>query len=704
MPTPLSPDPVSVKHDSVKPDDERFRAPVEPEVLARGLAARSPSRIATALRITEAVSRETAVAAALDVLVVGVRDALAADTVAILLVDDSSDEPVLVMHAWRGRAPDMAPARIPVGRGVLGRIAERRESILLDDVKRLGDVSSAVGSDQIVSLLGVPVIDQGRLIGVLYTGSKTRGRYDDDDRHLLELVAASAGPTISRTRLADALDLYRRQLESQTSELEATASELELTVAALRRANAELAATAEAARGAQVAAEAANRAKSAFLATMSHELRTPLNAILGYAALLLDGLAGPLAPAQRDFVERTRVSGRHLLGLVEEVLDIAKVEAGQMRVEVGPVSASRVVSAAVALVRPQAVSATVEIDATQCANVFGEVTGDERRVRQILLNLLANAVKFTRSPGRVTVRCERFEGKAPFAPGPLGSWMRLAVTDTGIGIEAEHLETIFEPFVQLDASHTRARGGTALGLAISRRFARLMSGDITVASRIGQGTTFTLWLPAWERDRPATTATHPNRDVDRIPPLSVPNLRLAGTRAGRIALGELLVMSAPDIVATVVDRLRGDPDIPRARGVTRTELEDHIATYLSDIGQLFAIIDERGTTRVPLIADGAAIQRLIAERHGAQRQRLGWTEEELRREHTTLGAEVERVVLDSSLLTGSPPSDALPLLRLILHEAEEVSVQGFREAEQRKRDQASRRGEAGADPSRDRYY
>src|SRR5262245_11876842 len=154
--------------------------------------------------------------------------------------------------------------------------------------------------------------------------------------------------------MADALHIYRRQLEIQTGELEATASELELTVKALRRANAELAATAEAARAAQVSAEAANRAKSAFLATMSHELRTPLNAILGYASLLLDGLAGPLQTAQRDFVERTRSSGRHLLGLIEEVLDIAKVEAGQMRVEVGPVASARVVSAAVTLVRPLA--------------------------------------------------------------------------------------------------------------------------------------------------------------------------------------------------------------------------------------------------------------------------------------------------------------------------------------------------------------
>jgi len=684
MSSPHRPDPVSVTHDPSRPDDERFRAPVEAEALARGLAARSPSRLAAALRITETVNRETTLTAALDALVVGIRDALAADTAAVRLVEESSEGPALVMYASRGGAShDALPRRIPVGRGLLGHIAERRETVVLNDVQQLDDLPSTLGAQDLTSFIGVPVIDQGRLIAVLHAGAGSPRRFSDEDRQLIELVAAGAGPTIARGRLADALDLYRRQLEVQTGELEATASELELTVKALRRANAELAATAEAARAAQVAAESANRAKSAFLATMSHELRTPLNAILGYASLLLDGLAGPLAPAQRDFVERTRVSGRHLLGLVEEVLDIAKVEAGQMRVDVGPVSVARVITAAVTLMRPQAASAGVTVDVSECSDALGELTGDERRVRQILLNLLVNGVKFTRSGGHISVRCERVDGTAPFSPGALGSWTCIGVTDTGIGIDADNLETIFEPFVQLDASHTRSRGGTGLGLAISRRFARLMGGDITVNSRVGQGTTFTLWLTTWERDRPATTL--PPRTTDRIGRFPLVNLRLTGSRAGRVALGELLVAAAADIVATVVDRLRGDPQISRAREVTRTELEDHIATYLSDIGQLFAILDERGSSRAPLIIDGAAIQRLIAERHGAQRQRLGWTEDELRREHATLIAEVERVVLDSSLLTGSPPADTLPLLRVILEESEAISIAGFREAEQRQR-------------------
>ena len=681
--SPLPPDPLSVTHRGLTPDDdERFRAPIDAGRVEDEVAVPFPTGSDRARATAGPPSTASSLDTALDALAAGAREALGTDFAAVMLLEDSDDGPVLVTHATDGGMPEAAShTRVPVGRGIIGRVAERHETVALDDVHELGDVRTTLALERIASFISSPIVDQHALVGVLYAASRSPRRFSSHDRELIELIASGAGSTIARARLADALQVYRSQLESQTSELEATASELELTVNALRRANAELAAAADAAHAAQAAAETANRAKSAFLATMSHELRTPLNAILGYASLLLDGLAGPLAPSQRDFVERTRTSGRHLLGLVEEVLDIAKVEAGQMRVDLGPVSAGRVITAAVALIRPQAANAGVDVDASECSNVLGEVTGDERRVRQILLNLLANAVKFSRPGGRIVLRCARVEGVAPFIPAQLGSWMCLAVSDTGIGIEPEHLETIFEPFVQLDASHTRARGGSGLGLAISRRFARLMGGDITVASRAGQGATFTLWLPAWERDRPATVRPTSPAETDRINPRSLVTSRFAGSRAGRVALGELIVGTAVNVVASVVDRLRGDPQIPRARQVTRTELEDHIATYLSDIGQLFAILDERGGARMPLLADSTAIQRIIAERHGAQRQRLGWTEDELRREHAILLAEVERVVLDSSLLTGSPPGDTIPLLHVIMQEAEEIAIRGFRDAE-----------------------
>jgi signal transduction histidine kinase len=677
---PLPSDPFSVTRNTQSPDEARFGAQ-EDAVHPEG---DRPVSVPTTTDAPPSPSDAAAdsLSSALDALAAGAREALGTDLAAVMMLEESGESAVLVTRAMDGSIPSSAQGvRVELGRGMVGRLAERRQTITIDDVHELEDVPASLGLERIGSFIAAPIVDQETLIGVLFAASRSPRRYSSHDRELIELIAANAGSTIVRARLADALHIYRTQLETQTTELEATASELELTVNALRRANAELAAAAEGAHAAQAAAESANRAKSAFLATMSHELRTPLNAILGYASLLLDGLAGPLAPAQRDFIERTRVSGRHLLGLVEEVLDIAKVEAGQMRVDLGPVSANRVITAAVTLVRPQAATAAVVVDATHCSDALGEVTGDERRVRQILLNLLANGVKFTRPGGRIAIRCERVEGVAPFTPSQRGSWMSIAVSDTGIGIEPEHLETIFEPFVQLDASHTRSRGGSGLGLAISRRFARLMGGDITVASRMGQGATFTLWLPAWERDRPATALSVTSTSADRVSPRqSLVASRLGGSRAARVALGELLVATAMDVVASVVDVLRGDPTIPRARQVTRTELEDHIATYLSDIGQLFAILDERGATRVPLLVDSAAIQSLIAERHGAQRHRLGWTEDELRREHTILLAEVERVVLDSSLLTGSPPGDTLPLLRVLLNEAEEIAVRGFRDA------------------------
>ncbi|MFN3430986.1 MAG: PAS domain-containing sensor histidine kinase [Candidatus Sericytochromatia bacterium] len=229
-------------------------------------------------------------------------------------------------------------------------------------------------------------------------------------------------------------------------------------------------------------AQAANKLKSEFLATMSHELRTPLNSIIGYTEVVLTGMHQPLEPTTSRHLNVVLRNGRHLLALINDVLDLSKVEAGRETIHVTALDPLAVVEAAVATAEPQAarkgLALTVDVDPA-----IGLVEADEAKVRQILLNLVSNAVKFTKQGG-VRVRAEaRPDG-----------WM-VAVTDTGIGIDPAHQELIFDAFRQVDASTTREAGGTGLGLAIARRLARLMGGDVTVESALGQGATFTLTLP-----------------------------------------------------------------------------------------------------------------------------------------------------------------------------------------------------------------
>ena len=259
-----------------------------------------------------------------------------------------------------------------------------------------------------------------------------------------------------------------------------------------------------AAEQAREAAEAANRAKGIFLATMSHEFRTPLNAQLGYLQLLELGIAGPMSETQQQYLRRLRASSDHLLGLVNDVLDLAKVEAGQLTVEQAVAFAERAVEGAVALVLPQAEAKGVAMVDKGAGAPCVSYLGDTHRVRQILLNLLSNAVKFTAPGGSVEIACSAsLDGPPPAADGEreggdtdgVASWAAISVRDTGIGIAPRDLESVFAPFHQVDGGHTRAEGGTGLGLAISRRLARLMGGDLMVESSAGQGSTFTLWLP-----------------------------------------------------------------------------------------------------------------------------------------------------------------------------------------------------------------
>jgi signal transduction histidine kinase len=249
-------------------------------------------------------------------------------------------------------------------------------------------------------------------------------------------------------------------------------------------------------REARARAEAASKAKSDFLALMSHELRTPLNAVIGYADLLALGTTGPVTADQRAQLGRIRASGQHLLNLVNEMLDLARVGAGTLALAKGEASAVQTATEALTLVKPAAEARGVALSERCGGDADATFRGDAKRVRQILGNLLDNAVKFTSPGGQVRVECG--VSATPDADARLdgvGPWVYWRVEDTGVGIPPRKLATIFEPFVQVETGHTRSADGSGLGLTISRSLARLMKGDITARSSMAEGSCFTLWLP-----------------------------------------------------------------------------------------------------------------------------------------------------------------------------------------------------------------
>jgi PAS domain S-box-containing protein len=247
------------------------------------------------------------------------------------------------------------------------------------------------------------------------------------------------------------------------------------------RRNAELKAREDARR--VTASDSANVAKSAFLTAMSHELRTPLNAIGGYTELLTLGLGGPTTPEQLDYLERIRRSQQHLLGIISDLLNFSRIEAGTLTYDIQHLSLKQVIEGVVPLIEPQAEAKAIVLK-TDTTTHDCLVLGDRAKVDQILLNLLSNAIKFTESQGTVTVKCNES-----------GNTASIEVVDTGPGIPPDKLDAIFEPFVQLGRSLSSAHEGTGLGLAISRELARAMKGNVSAMSKLGSGSTFTLTLP-----------------------------------------------------------------------------------------------------------------------------------------------------------------------------------------------------------------
>ncbi|XHX78345.1 MAG: GAF domain-containing protein [Stenomitos frigidus ULC029] len=323
---------------------------------------------------------------------------------------------------------------------------------------------------QTKSVVSVPILIRGQLFGGICLNTTTTAKrvFTESEIHLLQQIGDQAAIALYNAQSYERLD---RLVQARTHELEQE----------------------------KRFSDSANRAKSEFLANMSHELRTPLTGILGFSSLLLKQIFGPLTAKQQQYVENIAASGEHLLLLINDLLDLSKIEAGRDELVLEDVDIEELCTACLAFIREQADDRGLQVSLTIAPDV-ATCTVDSRRLKQILVNLLANAVKFTEK-GTVSLTVEKTQSPElksktiATVSGQLPAFLLFHVADTGIGIAPHDIPTLFQPFQQLDSGLDKKYQGTGLGLALARKLAQLHGGDLTVTSEVDRGSCFTLSLP-----------------------------------------------------------------------------------------------------------------------------------------------------------------------------------------------------------------
>jgi two-component system, NtrC family, sensor kinase len=360
--------------------------------------------------------------------------------------DEGAEEfmPRATLNADQGQSAAVRSTRLRRGEGAVGQMAVTREPVQIPDIAAEGAYESRLRGAMLEagtrSVLAVPLLHEERIVGGLVVTRRTPGEFGAEVVALLRTFATQSALAIQNARLF-------RQLEIKSREL-----------------------------------EVASQHKSEFLASMSHELRTPLNAIIGFSDVLLEGMFGETNDKQTEYLRDILASGQHLLSLINDILDLSKIEAGRMELEVTAFDLPAALDDTLLLMRERAGRRGITLERHVDARV-GELQGDQRKVKQVMLNLLSNAVKFTPEGGRIDVRAGLADGAA-----------EISVTDTGIGIAPEDHDAVFEEFRQVGAADRKAEG-TGLGLALCRKFVELHGGQIWVESQVGVGSTFTFTLP-----------------------------------------------------------------------------------------------------------------------------------------------------------------------------------------------------------------